>query len=283
MKALLRILLGTLFVLALFWGMWLVFYFQKSAVERSSYWVAIQSRYVQGSGAEQFFTNWAIQADSGNAEAWMQQSIAHNKRGDYARGFALLNEAVALRPIEYLGYRGWVKLFMLRDYRGALSDFHRLDQMTPTLADAPWGEDIYYLMGLCHWQTEQLDSADFWFQYSIEQTTAGPGEEWIDDIVFWYAAQTAYRIGDHARAKDYLHTALRHSPRFAEAYYHQSLWEYEPGNKVLACSLLHQGRALFADGYQLRNPYFAFPDQLYLSDFDAQLLEWDCPPAKVKE
>ncbi|MEM1218477.1 MAG: tetratricopeptide repeat protein [Bacteroidota bacterium] len=267
MKIVLRILLGFLVLLGLLWGMWLQWYYQKDRSERSAYWMAIQSRYVQGSGAEQFFTQWAIDNDPTNAEAWMQQSIAHNKRGDYATGMAFLEKAVELRPLEHLGYRGWVKLFMLRDYDGALADLHRLDQMTPGVADAPWGEDIYFLLGLCHLQKDQLDSARYWIDYSIESTTAGPGEDWVDVAVFYYAGLVRFLRKEPAKAQMYFEKAIHYSRRFAEAYYYLALLAMDRGAQDEACQLLQKGEGFFLDGYRVQNPYFAYPYALYPTDF----------------
>ncbi|MEO1714202.1 MAG: tetratricopeptide repeat protein [Bacteroidota bacterium] len=267
MKVLLRIGLGFLSLFILVWVMWLQWYYQKDNSERSTYWMAIQSRYPQGSGAEQFFTQWAIDTDPTNAEAWMQQSIAHNKRGDYATGMDFLEQAVKLKPLEYLGYRGWVKLFMLRDYDGALEDLHRLDQMTPGVADAPWGEDIYFLLGLCHLQKGQLDSARYWLEYSIESTTAGPGEDWVDVAVFYYAGLVRFLRKEPDPARFHFEKAISYSRRYAEAYYYLALLSWEREEAEEACQYLQKGIGFFEDGYRVQNPYFTYPYALYPSDF----------------
>ncbi|MDF0705736.1 hypothetical protein [Flagellimonas okinawensis] len=102
---------------------------------------------VQGNGLSQAMfeiLNWQHPKYS---EAFFERSVPFNKNGDYATGFYYLNHAVELNPLEHLGYRGYMKLRFLRNYKAALADFDRLDAMTPDVVDAPWGEDIDFLRG----------------------------------------------------------------------------------------------------------------------------------------
>ena len=55
------------------------------------------------------------------SDAYFEKSVPFNKRGDYAKGFELLDKAVELDPDIHLGYRGYMKLRFLRDYDAALA------------------------------------------------------------------------------------------------------------------------------------------------------------------
>ncbi|MFV0216896.1 hypothetical protein OBJ92_07610 [Empedobacter falsenii] len=46
----------------------------------------------------------------------------------------------------------------MKDYENALKDFHRLNKLSKTTA-YPWGENIYFLMGICHQGIGNYDSA----------------------------------------------------------------------------------------------------------------------------
>ncbi len=46
--------------------------------------------------------------DPENSEIYFEQSVPFNKRGDYKRGFELLDKAVDNNPRIYLGYRGYL-------------------------------------------------------------------------------------------------------------------------------------------------------------------------------
>ena len=96
------------------------------------------AEYSQGSYFSQTMFEILKFQHSDYSKVYVEQSVAFNKRGEYAKGFDLLDKGVELDPELHLGYRGWIKLRKLRDYEGALNDFNRLDSLTPKFVDAPW-------------------------------------------------------------------------------------------------------------------------------------------------
>lgn len=61
------------------------------------------------------------------ASGYHAKSVAYLKSGDFIRWKELIDEAVRLKPKEYLGYRGWCRYQFFRDYRGAIADIERLE------------------------------------------------------------------------------------------------------------------------------------------------------------
>ena len=94
-----------------------------------------------------------------NANVLHERSVAFNKRGIYTRGFQLLDSAVSIDPISHLGYRGYIKLYMLRDYTGALQDFVKLDPLTKNHVDYPMSENIHFLMAISYDKIGNFDAA----------------------------------------------------------------------------------------------------------------------------
>ena len=268
LKTALKVLL-ILIVLPLLGGT--VFYFIKSDRQKAELWFRAQSLFPQGAVQEQWCFEMALKADPTFAEAWMQKSVSHNKRGHYAEGFRLLNKAVELKPVEYLGYRGYVKLYMLRDFDAAIDDFMRLDALTPEVRDAPWGEDIYHVLGLANLMKNDLDEALYYFNKSIELTTFGQGESWVDVTTFFYSGLTNFKLGAQAAALENFDKAIQYHDKYTEAYYYKGLTLASLNKRGEACSNFKKGLNHFKSGYIYHNPYYEIPYQVYLSDLEEAL------------
>jgi tetratricopeptide (TPR) repeat protein len=121
--------------------------------------------------------------ESKNSDEYMEYSVVKfNKAGDFHTGFIYLNKAVELNPTSHLGYRGWIRLRKIRDYDNALSDFDRLDSLTPNFVDAPWGEDIDFLRGECYFGKKNYPKAIELFNRNIKNQK----EDWADIHSFVY-------------------------------------------------------------------------------------------------
>ena len=112
----------------------IIFLFFSDSQKRYDFAAHLQGVYL----SQSYFEILKFQQPT-NAEIYFEQSVPFNKRGDYERGFELLDQAVALNPRVYLGYRGYMKLRFLRDFKGALIDFDKLDNITPNVIDSKIG------------------------------------------------------------------------------------------------------------------------------------------------
>jgi tetratricopeptide (TPR) repeat protein len=195
----------------------------------------------------------------------MQKSVPFNKRGQYSEGFKLLNKAVDIAPVENLGYRGYIKLYMHHDFNGAITDFLRLDLLTPNVADAPWGEDIYHVIGLAYKELGELDSAQKYFNKSIIEKTNLLGEEWVDVKTFLYFGIVEYELGNYLEAIELFDKALSYSKTFTEAYYYIALANKKINKPIESCNDLDSSYLYFNKGYYMSNPYYELPNQIYLS------------------
>ena len=241
-------------------------YFNQSARERAEFWYIMINFDRQGSVWQQWVLKKSIQADPTFYKGYMQKSVAFNKKGQYLEGFRLLNKAVEISPIENLGYRGFVKLYMLHDYNGAIEDFLRLDLLTPEVTDAPWGEDIYHVIGLSYQQLGELDSAQKYFNKSILEKTKLIGEEWIDVKTFLYFGIVEYELRNYKEAIILFDKAINYSQTFSEAYYYRGLTYQKLNNSIKSCDDLDSSYSYFTKGYYISNPYYEMPNQIYLSD-----------------
>lgn len=154
--------------------------------------------------------------ESKNSDEYMEYSVLKfNKAGDFHKGFIYLNKAVELNPSSHLGYRGWIRLRKIRDYDKALADFDRLDSLTPNFVDAPWGENIDFLRGECHFGNKNYLKAIECFNRSIKNQK----EDWADIQTFVYLGICEYRIENFEKAVTEFNRALKQSENTCEAHF----------------------------------------------------------------
>jgi len=243
-------------------------YFNQSPRGQAEFWYQMIELFRQGSIEQQWCLEKSIQSDPTFHRAYMEKSVAFNKRGHYHEGFKLLNKAVEISPVIYLGYRGYVKLYMLHDFKGAIDDFLRLDPLTPEVTDAPWGEDIYHVIGLSYQQLGELDSAKIYYDRSIQKKTALLGEEWVDVKTFFYYGLVELALGNYQASIDLFDKAIAYSTIFSEAYYYRGLAYQKLNNPIAACANFQESYAYFSQGYAMSNPYYEVPHQIYLSTIE---------------
>lgn len=200
--------------------------------------------------------------DPDNSDNYFEQSVAYNKYGYHDKGFELLDQAVALDPKLHLGYRGYMKLRFLRDYNGALADFNRLDSLTPNFNDAPWGENIDFLRGECHYGNKDFQKAIDAFQLNIDNQDPG----WADIQSFVYLGMCEYELGNYEKAITELHNALEQSDKTPEAYYYLAKVYKALDNLPEARKNILKAREHLV--YKRTDPYNEFLNEIYPLEVD---------------
>jgi len=199
--------------------------------------------------------------ESENSDDYMEYSIVKfNKAGDFHKGFIYLNKAVELNPSSHLGYRGWIRLRKIRDYDNALSDFNRLDSLTPNFVDAPWGEDIDFLRGECYFGKKDYQKAIELFNQNIQNQK----EDWVDIHSFVYLGLCKYELGNYEKSIDEFLRALKQSENIPESYFglaraYQKLGEIEKAKENIL-------KAEENIGYKRDDIYNEFLNEIYLSE-----------------
>ncbi len=196
------------------------------------------------------------------AAAFFERSVPFNKRGDYATGFYYLNTAVDLKPLHHLGYRGYMKLRFLRDYKAALVDFDRLDAMTPDVVDAPWGEDIDFLRGECYYGLQNYPKALEHF----EQSVANQGADWADVQAFVYQGLCHYKMENFDKAITAFESGLTQYETTCEAYFGLAKTYLAVGDTISAKNNLVKAQETLA--YKHTDPYKEYLNEIYQEDLD---------------
>lgn len=194
------------------------------------------------------------------SDAYFEQSVPFNKRGDFSKGFKLLNRAVEINPSLHLGYRGYMKLRFLRDYKNALVDFNRLDSLTPNFIDAPWGEDIDFLRGECHFGNKEYQKAIICFNRNIKNNK----EDWVDIQTFVYLGLCEYELGNYEKAISEFNRSLKQSEHTPEAYFGLTKVYLKLNNLAKAKENILKAEGNMA--YKRQDPYKEFQNEIYLSE-----------------
>jgi len=256
-----KIIFSTLFILAIL----LICYLLLASPKEKRFLFA---EHAQGMFLSQKIFDILIFQNPDYSDAYFEKSVAYNKRGDYEKGFELLDKAVDINPESHLGYRGWLKLDKIRDYQGCIDDLTRLDTLTPNFVDAPWGDNIYHLLGLSYKGLKNYDEALKNFDACIN---SAKDTSWVNTDVFLYKGIILNELGNYEKAIENFKVCLKLSNDDSEAYY--NLGKSYAGLDSLKEAKIYFNKSLelFKKGHRRRDYYNELPNQLYLSDINDQL------------
>ncbi|MFQ3215051.1 MAG: tetratricopeptide (TPR) repeat protein [Marivirga sp.] len=177
-----------------------------------------EANFGQGTTENDSYYESILQIYPENDVAWRSRSVAYNKRGKLEEGIHMLNAAVRLKPHAHIGYRGYVKLYMMHDYKGALNDFYTLLDISNEENPVAWGENACKMIGLIHLYEANYDSADIYLDRSILLTTEEFGIDYVDSRCFLYKAYALLGQNRIEEATEILETTLTIENRFPEAH-----------------------------------------------------------------
>lgn len=222
----------------------------------------LKNLWPQGSPSNQHFLDAAIFFNPKLAKAYMEKSVPFNKRGDYANGMFYLNQAVVLQPREYLGYRGWLKLYMLHDYEGSVSDLLSYDALTPSFDDYPWGENIYFLLGINYLQLNQPNHSLQYFQRASDVERRQFGSKYVNPYNYLYSSIAYITLHQYPAAVQQLDSLLYLNPKCAEATYYKAFAFYRMKQFQVAMNCAELSVTQYEQGYRHWNSYYNYPFQL---------------------
>ncbi len=203
------------------------------------------------------------------SNAYFEKSVAYNKRGDYKKGFELLNKAVEIAPKDHLGYRGWLKLKKLKDYKGCIEDLTKLDSLTPNVVDAPWGENIHYLLGLSYKGLKKDNLALREFNKSI---ASQKDSSWVNHNLFLHKGIIFSRQNKIEKALDNLNACLQNCyDKSPEAYFQKGVIYRGLNLRDSSKVNLEKSLSLYKEGYANKDIYNEVQDELYKADIEDEL------------
>jgi tetratricopeptide (TPR) repeat protein len=222
----------------------------------------------QGSKDSQYFFDSSIKTDSTFSYGYFEKSVPFNKRGDYAKGFELLNKAVELNPKMHLGYRGWLRLIKLKDYKESISDLQKLKKIKSKHTYKAWGQNINFLIGISYLGMKNYVIAIEYFNFAINENSFE-----IDLNHHLYNAIALFEIADFEQSIQNLKFCINHNKNFTEAYYYLGINYSSLNKKTEARINFNIALSLYLRGFKNKNPYNEVFMELYLSDIKEKL---DC-------
>jgi tetratricopeptide (TPR) repeat protein len=212
--------------------------------------------------------------DTISAENYRHSSVQNTKNGNYSIAINKLEKAFQINPQETAGYYAWVLLYYYRDYEKSLKILEQLDAYTPNFADAPVGEDIHYLKGLCQMQLLQYQKAIDEFNIYINNITTTLGEDWVDVYTFVHKGRCLTKLDKYEEAINSYDKAIKHYENCTEAYYFKGLTHIKLNKNDEACSNFHLALTLIKKGFKNSDVYVEYFHEIYLQQIEQSIKEY---------
>lgn len=220
----------------------------------------------QGSAHSQLLLGESIRLYPENAAAWREKGIPYLKRGIPDQFEVNYGKAVALDPVTWVGWRGYIYLYFYRDYERAILDFNALDTLTPDTDDFPQGQSVDYMRGIAYSNLGQYETAEKYFSRYIDAVASVEGEEWTDLNAFLYRGINREKGGDVAGAISDMNRITKYDRNNADAYFHRARMHLLLNHRKEAAKELIKAKAQFEKGFYHQRPYVYVWHQLSAID-----------------
>ena len=212
--------------------------------------------------------------DSVGAHDFQSWSVLNSKNGNYAIAVERLEKAIEMDFAEEAGYYGWLLLYYYRDYEKSLTILEKYDALTPDFSDAPMGEDIHYLKGLCHMQMNHYEKAIAEFDTYINNLAATHGEDFVDVYTFVQKGRCLKVLGRHDEAILSYKKAVKYDGECSEAYYFMGLTQLEMNKKGVACTNFNIALDLIKKGNKSSDGYVEYFHEIYPQQIELSITEY---------
>lgn len=210
------------------------------------------------------FIEYALsKRDTITYEDYRGWSVQNTKNGNYAIAIDKLEKAMKINPQEVSAYYGWVLLYYYRDYEKALSVLEQYDAYTPRFSDAPMGEDVHYLKGLCQMQLRQYQKAIDEFNTYINNLATTNTEDYVDVYTFVQKGRCLTQLGKFNEAINAYKKAIKYYKDCTEAYYFMGLTQLEMNQKESACTNFNIALDLINNGFKSSDNYVEYFHEIY--------------------
>lgn len=219
----------------------------------------------QGSYYSIFLLDHLIKNNPKNEKILWESSVAYNKNGENEEGMRRLNKVIEMNPRDYLGYAGWIKQTRLKDYENSLKDFHRLNKLS-NIVEYPWGENIYYLIGLSYQGLGKYDSAIAYYDKFI---TSEENPDNIYPRMYTYRGKIEADQKNYLKALDFYNKTISLDKNIAEAYYYKAETYRFMNQRDSAKINYNKSLDLIKNNYKDQDSY----DERFLEIYDTEIKE----------
>jgi tetratricopeptide (TPR) repeat protein len=209
--------------------------------------------------------------DSITAGDWHAYSVQNTKHGNYAESIRALEKSLAINAKEVEGYYGWVLLYYYRDYEKALKHLIHYDDLTPQDVDAPVGENIHFLKGLCYYQLNQFPNAIKEFELNETFEVSHFGQKNCNTYIYFYMARCYEKNNSLKQAEVYYKKAIKQSQFPVEANYYLGLLYTNNSQTEKGKKLIQKALNFIKQGYKQQDIYVELFDEVYLTQVEEAL------------
>jgi len=230
--------------------------------------IATEHEFPQGSAASQQKFDEALRLCPALDYAWREKSVPYLKRGDFVTWKKLMDKAVELNPVLYLGIRGWCRYQFVRDYQGAIDDIERLDSLTQFDIGYSVNGDyhLHIARALCYKALGNRKKAMEIFEQHLAQPDYTPMP-----YDYYHLGVLKYEMGDIPGAILYFEKAISYNDYLADTYFYLGLICKQQGLATKFREHMEQARAHYAKGYHMADPYTHPMDKVYRSEIENEL------------
>lgn len=220
-------------------------------------------RFPQGYYKSQEHFDRSIELCPTLAYSWMEKAVPYLKRGLFVEWKALIDQAVALDPAEYLGYRGWCRLQFLRDYEGAIEDIDQLKSLVKyDIGYCQTGDyHLNFAQAFCY---KALGDFDLARALMTEQLNSKNYSKGLYD--FYHLGVLEYETGHYETAVDYFTQQIEFNDHLAGTHFYLALTQKALGNIEAYTHHLNKAEVFYDSGKVLTDPYTEPFDKVYLMD-----------------
>jgi len=205
---------------------------------------------------------------------YLRQKASNNLRlGQYGEAMESLDKAIDDGFETIIGYRAWVKMIYLHNYREAITDFENYEAQSPEPSFS-FAMSATMLAGVAHKQLADYPKAVSVLSEYIELFEAESKAK-VDVYAYWYRGMSHYEMKEYNSATADLDTFISRYANGPEAHFGKGKVLLALGDTTAACTEFQLSKDLVIKGYKRAYIWHELPDQLYLEDIDDQL-SWVC-------
>ena len=223
--------------------------------------------YSQGSYPSQQHFIKSIELCPGFAYSYMEKAVPFLKRGLFIEWKTMIDKAVELAPVDYLGYRGWCRIQFLRDFEGAIKDIEHLKSLIPyDIGYCQTGD--YHLniaLALCYKETGYPEKARELFIEHLQSEKTRPG---LYD--YYHFGILEYEAGNYDDALSYFDKQIAKNDYMGETYYFKALAYKKLNLNEQYAQNLEMAENYYRKGKIRTDTYTEPIDKIYLTDILAE-------------
>lgn len=209
--------------------------------------------------------------DTITAGDWHTYSVQNTKHGNYAEAIQALEKSLAINAKEMEGYYGWVLLYYYRDYEKSLKHLNHYDDLTPQDVEAPVGENIHFLKGLCYYQLGQYQSAIKEFEINEKFEVSHFGQKNCNTYIYFYIARNYEKLNDFKNAEKFYKKAIKQTKFPIEANFYLGLLYKQLNKKDLSKKYIEKSLSNIILGYKQQDIYVELFDEVYQTQIEEAL------------